>query len=66
MHKRILIIEAADAVRGIAENVLRQNGYEVISVSDAEKALEVLQQYIKEFLKCLLLYLPVLMMSQWD
>jgi len=43
MHKRILIIEAADAVRGIAENVLRQNGYEVISVSNAEKAMEVLQ-----------------------
>jgi DNA-binding response OmpR family regulator len=43
MHKRILIIEAADAIRGIAENVLRQNGYEVISISNADKALEVLQ-----------------------
>ncbi|MBN1212944.1 MAG: response regulator [candidate division Zixibacteria bacterium] len=43
MHKRILIIEAADAIRGIAENILRQNGYEVISVSNAEKAMEVLQ-----------------------
>jgi len=42
MHKRVLIVEAADAIRSVAENVLRQNGYEVISVAGAEKALEVL------------------------
>ncbi|MFZ5981928.1 MAG: hypothetical protein ACOYVF_15005, partial [Candidatus Zixiibacteriota bacterium] len=42
MHKRVLIVETADAVRGVAENVLRQNGYEVISVGGAEKALEIL------------------------
>ncbi|MBD3258698.1 hypothetical protein GF377_09720 [candidate division GN15 bacterium] len=42
MHKRILIAEQADTLRSVAETVLRQNGYEVISVSDAERAQEVL------------------------
>ena len=43
MRQRILIAEKSDAIRGVAETVLRQNGYEVISVSSAEKALEVLK-----------------------
>ena len=42
MHRRILIAEQADTLRSVAETVLRQNGYEVISVSDAERAQEVL------------------------
>ena len=42
-RKRILVAEAADAVRGIAESVLRQNGFEVIAVSSCDKAKEVLQ-----------------------
>jgi len=43
MRKRILIAEQSDTTRGVAENVLRQNGYEVISVSNGDKALEVLE-----------------------
>ncbi len=43
MRQRILIAEKSDAIRGVAETVLRQNGYEVISVASAEKALEVLK-----------------------
>ncbi len=43
MRRRVLIVEGADAVRGVAESVLRQNGYEVIAVSSGEKAKEVLQ-----------------------
>lgn len=42
MHKRVLIAEQADTLRSVAETVLRQNGYEVISVSDADRAQEVL------------------------
>ncbi len=43
MHKRVLLVEESDATRGVAETVLRQNGYEVISVSTSEKALEVIE-----------------------
>ena len=43
MHKRVLVAETADTTRSVAESVLRQNGFEVISVMSAEKALEVLQ-----------------------
>ena len=43
MRQRILIAEKSDAIRGVAETVLRQNGFEVISVSNADKALEVLK-----------------------
>lgn len=43
MRKRVLIIEAADAIRGVAESILRQNGYEVVAVSSGDKAKEVLQ-----------------------
>ena len=43
MRKRALLAEQSDVIRGVAESILRQNGYEVISVSSAEKAREVLQ-----------------------
>ncbi|MGH8014640.1 MAG: hypothetical protein ACREBV_00430 [Candidatus Zixiibacteriota bacterium] len=43
MRKKILIAEQSDTTRGVAENVLRQQGYEVISVSTGDKALEVLE-----------------------
>jgi DNA-binding response OmpR family regulator len=43
MHKRVLIAEQADTVRAVAEAVLRQNGYDVIAVTAAEKAREVLE-----------------------
>jgi CheY-like chemotaxis protein len=43
MRKKILIAEAADPVRTVAETVLRQHGFEVISVANAERANEVLQ-----------------------
>jgi CheY-like chemotaxis protein len=43
MRKKVLIAEAADPVRTVAETVLRQHGYEVISVPDADRAAEVLQ-----------------------
>ncbi len=43
MRKRVLVAESADAVRQVVESVLRQNGYDVIAVSTAGKAAEVLQ-----------------------
>ena len=43
MHRKVLIIEQTDTLRTVAETVLRQNGYEVIAVSAAEKAREVLE-----------------------
>jgi CheY-like chemotaxis protein len=43
VRKRALIAEQSDVIRGVAESILRQNGYEVISVPTAEKAREVLQ-----------------------
>lgn len=43
MHRRILLAEQSDASRGVAESILRQNGYEVISVSSAEKTFEVVE-----------------------
>jgi DNA-binding response OmpR family regulator len=43
MHKRVLIAEQADTVRAVAEAVLRQNGFDVIAVTAAEKAREVLE-----------------------
>lgn len=43
MHRKILLVEQSDAMRTVAETVLRQNGYEVIAVSAANKAREVLQ-----------------------
>ena len=43
MRRKILIAEHADTVRSIAETVLRQDGYDVIAVTAAEKAREVLE-----------------------
>jgi len=43
MRRKILIAEQTDTVRSIAETVLRQNGYDVIAVTAAEKAREVLE-----------------------
>ncbi|UCG60560.1 MAG: hypothetical protein JSV52_09510 [Candidatus Zixiibacteriota bacterium] len=43
MHKRVLLAEESDTVRGAAESALRQNGFEVISVVSGDKALEVLE-----------------------
>jgi CheY-like chemotaxis protein len=43
MHKRILIAEENDTIRGVAETVLRQNGFEVISVASVAKVMEVLE-----------------------
>ncbi len=42
MHRRVLVAEQADTIRSVAETVLRQNGYDVIAVTAAEKAREVL------------------------
>lgn len=42
MRHKILIAEQTDTLRSIAETVLRQNGYDVIAVTAAEKAREVL------------------------
>lgn len=42
MPKRVLIAESSAVIRGVAETLLRQNGYEVLSVGSYEKALEVL------------------------
>ena len=42
MHKRILLAEESDTIRGIAESLLRQNGYEVLSMTSGEKSIEVL------------------------
>ena len=41
-HKRVLLAEQSDTIRGLAGNVLRQSGFEVIGVATADKALEVL------------------------
>lgn len=42
MAQRVLLAEASDTIRGVATTVLRQNGYDVIAVATAQKALEVL------------------------
>lgn len=42
MRKRVLLIEGSEATRKIAEDLLRQNGFEVVSVPDSAKAMEVL------------------------
>ncbi len=43
MGRRILVAEQVDTLRTVAETVLRQNGYEVIAVTAADKAREVLE-----------------------
>jgi len=43
MSKKVLIVEESLAVRGIAESLLRQNSYEVLSADSAAAAREILQ-----------------------
>ena len=43
MPKRILLVEESDTIRKIAESLLRQNGFEVLSMTTGQKALEVLK-----------------------
>lgn len=43
MRKRILLAEESDAIRGVAESLIRQAGYELISVADGTKVLEILE-----------------------
>lgn len=42
MRKKILIAESSDAIRNIAESILHQYGYDVISAESAEKAKELI------------------------
>ena len=42
MSKRILLAEESETIRKIAEQLLRQNGFEVLSMNSGQKALEVL------------------------
>lgn len=43
MNKKVLLAESSKVTRNIAEKILRQNGFEVISVSNGEKAVEVIE-----------------------
>ncbi len=43
MPKRILLAEESETIRKIAESLLRQNGFEVLSMDSGKKALEVLK-----------------------
>ncbi len=43
MSKRILLAEESETIRKIAESLLRQNGFEVLSMASGDKALEVLK-----------------------
>jgi len=42
MRKKILIAEKSDAIRNIAESLLHQQGYDVISSASADKAKELI------------------------
>ncbi|MFH2035489.1 MAG: hypothetical protein ABIJ45_03725 [Candidatus Zixiibacteriota bacterium] len=42
MRKKILVVEKSDAIRGIAESLLHQNGFDVLSAVDAAKAKELI------------------------
>jgi hypothetical protein len=42
MRKKILIAEKSDAIRGIAESILHQYGYDVLTASTTEKAKELI------------------------
>jgi len=42
MRKKILIAEKSEAIRNIAESILHQNGYDVISTETADKAKELI------------------------
>ncbi|MDZ4723475.1 MAG: hypothetical protein SGI97_06190 [candidate division Zixibacteria bacterium] len=43
MRKKVLLAEASESTRRVADLVLKQNGFEVIAVATAERAKEVLQ-----------------------
>ncbi len=43
MNKKVLLAESSQVTRNIAEKILRQHGFEVISVSNGEKAVEVIE-----------------------
>ena len=40
MRKKVLLAEQSDAIRSIAESILHQNGYDVITADSADKAKE--------------------------
>ncbi len=42
MRKKILVAEQSDAIRSIAESILQQNGYDVLTASTIEKAKELI------------------------
>jgi len=42
MRKKVLLAEQSDAIRSIAESILHQNGYDVISADSADKAKELI------------------------
>lgn len=50
MGARVLLAEKNDTIRGVAETVLRQNGFDVISVGSADKAHEVLEFSIPDLI----------------
>lgn len=42
MSKKVLVVEQSLAVRGVAESLLRQNGFEVVTADSAAQAKEIL------------------------
>lgn len=42
MRKKILLAEQSDSTRSIIETILRQNGFEVVSIPDYDRAVDVL------------------------
>ncbi len=42
MRKKIMVAEKSDAIRSIAETILHQNGYDVLTASTIEKAKELI------------------------
>ncbi len=42
MRKKVLLAEQSGSTRSVIETILRQNGFEVVSVPDYEKAVDVL------------------------
>lgn len=42
MRKKVLLAEQSDSTRSIIETILRQNGFEVVSVSDYDRSVDVL------------------------
>jgi hypothetical protein len=42
MRKKVMVAEKSDAIRSIAETILHQNGYDVLTASTIEKAKELI------------------------